>query len=311
MLYRDLKPENILLTADGHLVLTDFGLSKQFYDGLSLEDQRTDTFCGTAEYLAPEILNQQAYSYEVDYWSLGTILYEMLTGITPFWSENQNEMYRRIREDRLCFPGSIDVATADFVAQLLRRDPKKRLGSGKDGAIMVRSHLYFETIDWNFIYTKRIRPPYIPNLYSETDFSHFDSEFLKESPRLSPVESDYMMSQSLDQAFEGYSYTNREDSIPDSPPSELYDLVEPPSPVALMDADGMMEERCFVYNESDDVVPYDDSSDDIRSTDLTRPDSDLFRRDYEVDYPPRPARPVTMTPPVNYSDSSSIISSLH
>jgi hypothetical protein len=99
-----------------------------------------------------------------------------------------------------------------------------------------------------------------------------------------------MMTQSLDRAFEGYSYTNREESILDSPPSELYDLVEPPSPVALNDGN---DTRCFVYNESDDVIPYDDyadSSDDIRSTDLARPDSDLFHHE---DYPPRPARPVT------------------
>ncbi|OAC99340.1 hypothetical protein MUCCIDRAFT_119278, partial [Mucor lusitanicus CBS 277.49] len=177
ILYRDLKPENILLTADGHLVLTDFGLSKQFYDGLSLEEQRTDTFCGTAEYLAPEILNEQPYSYEVDYWSMGTILFEMLTGITPFWAENRDDMYRRIRQDPLQFPEFIDIETADFIARLLKRDPKRRLGSGPDGPIRVRSDPYFEFIDWNLIYTKRIRPPYIPNLYSETDFSHFDSEF--------------------------------------------------------------------------------------------------------------------------------------
>lgn len=308
------------MAADGHLVLTDFGLSKQFYDSLTLEEQRTDTFCGTAEYLAPEILNQQPYSYEVDYWSLGTVLYEMLTGCTPFWAENRDDMYQRIREDLLSFPGNIDVITANFIGQLLKRDPKRRLGSGKDGAIMVRSHLYFEGIDWDLIYTKRIRPPYMPNLYSDTDFSHFDSEFLKESPRLSPVESDYIMSQSIDQAFEGYSYTNREESIPDSPPSELYDIVEPPSPVTLMDANYAITDengvQYFVFNESDDVVPYDDyadsmSSDDILSTDLVRPDSGVFR--HEMDHPPRPARPVTAstTSPLNqlvtnYSDNSSI-----
>ncbi len=125
------------------MVLTDFGLSKQFYDGLSLEDQRADTFCGTAEYLAPEILNGQLYSYEVDYWSMGTILFEMLTGITPFWAENRDDMYARIRSDPLQFPDIIDIETADFIARLLKRDPRKRLGSGPDGAIRVRSDPYF------------------------------------------------------------------------------------------------------------------------------------------------------------------------
>ncbi|KAL7315638.1 hypothetical protein PS15m_004831 [Mucor circinelloides] len=329
ILYRDLKPENILLTADGHLVLTDFGLSKQFYDGLSLEEQRTDTFCGTAEYLAPEILNEQPYSYEVDYWSMGTILFEMLTGITPFWAENRDDMYRRIRQDPLQFPEFIDIETADFIARLLKRDPKRRLGSGPDGPIRVRSDPYFEFIDWNLIYTKRIRPPYIPNLYSETDFSHFDSEFLRLTPRLSPVGSDYMLSQSLDRAFEGYSYTNREDTGFDSPPSELYSMSEPPPPVTLMDTamgsldsgNGDRGTRYFVYNGSDDVIPYDDyadsivsSSDDIRSIDFVRHQSNSFQRhngsgdedDIDMYYPPRPARPVTrsnvsVTPPPSIS----------
>ncbi|KAI8636615.1 kinase-like domain-containing protein [Parasitella parasitica] len=321
ILYRDLKPENILLTADGHLVLTDFGLSKQFYDGLSLEQQRTDTFCGTAEYLAPEILNEKPYSYEVDYWSMGTILFEMLTGITPFWAENRDDMYRRIRQDPLQFPEFIDIETADFIARLLKRDPHKRLGSGPDGPIRVRSDPYFEFIDWNLIYAKRIKPPYIPKLYSETDFSHFDSEFLRMTPRLSPVGSEYMLSQSLDHAFEGYSYTNREDTGFDSPPSELYSMSDPPLPVTLMDTTERTSRddrtRYFVYNGSDDVMPYDDyadsvssSCDDIRSIDFVRQQSNSFQRcdedDVDVYYPPRPARPVTRstiseTPPPSIS----------
>ncbi|MBM6384733.1 MAG: protein kinase [Paenibacillus sp.] len=264
------------------MVLTDFGLSKQFYDGLSLEEQRADTFCGTAEYLAPEILNGQPYSYQVDYWSMGTILFEMLTGITPFWAENRDDMYRRIRSDRLQFPDFIDIETADFIARLLKRDPNRRLGSGSDGAIRVRSDPYFEFIDWNLIYTKRIRPPYIPNLFSETDFSHFDSEFLRLTPRLSPVGSDYILSQSLDRAFEGYSYTNREENLLDSPPSELYSLNDPLPPITLMDTNNQMNSdtlphqgtRYFTYNDSDEVVPYDESNissnDDIRSSDFVR-----------------------------------------
>jgi serine/threonine protein kinase len=297
-----------LLTADGHLVLTDFGLSKQFYDGLSLEEQRTDTFCGTAEYLAPEILNEQPYSYAVDYWSMGTILFEMLTGITPFWAENRDDMYRRIRQDPLQFPDFIDIETADFIARLLKRDPKRRLGSGPDGPIRVRSDPYFEFIDWNLIYTKRIRPPYVPNLYSETDFSHFDSEFLRLTPRLSPVSSDYMLSHSLDRAFEGYSYTNREENLLDSPPSELYSLNDAPPPITLMDTamdtrDSNEGPRYFVYNGSDDVMPYDDyaesittSNDDIHSSDFVRRhnyDDDDDDDDNDGYYPPRPARPVT------------------
>lgn len=279
-----MKPENILLTADGHLVLTDFGLSKQFYDGLSLEDQRTNTFCGTAEYLAPEILNDQPYSYEVDYWSLGTVLYEMLIGITPFWAQDRDVMYERIRHDDLVFPEEdyLDEYTIDFIAQLLTRDPAKRLGSSPDGAIHVRSHPYFMNIDWEAIYTKKIPPPYIPPLYSETDMRFFESEFLCMTPRLSPVESNYTMSQSLEQAFEGYSYVNREPSL------IQYN----------MNSSNAATTNATRYFENEQVVLYDDysmeSTDDIRSIDLVR-DSALYTQDGDEvsDYfPPRPARPV-------------------
>jgi serine/threonine protein kinase len=300
------------------LVLTDFGLSKQFYDGLSLEEQRTETFCGTAEYLAPEILNQQPYSYEVDYWSLGMILYEMLNGVTPFWDENRDEMYRKIRQDPLQFPAHFDIETATFIARLLKRDPSRRLGSGPDGALRVRLDPYFSCIDWDLIYAKRIKPPYVPNLYSETDFSHFDSEFLQLTPRLSPVSSDYMLSQSLDRAFEGYSYTNREERLLDSPVSELYSLNEPPPPVTLRDR-SLLETGAtpsyFVYNGSDEVMTYDEyaesSSDDIiHSSDLIR--QFPTRSDYtEEDLPPRPVNRLMMSPTNDYcrpeSETSSIL----
>ncbi|KAI8974442.1 kinase-like domain-containing protein [Pilobolus umbonatus] len=290
ILYRDLKPENILLTADGHIVLTDFGLSKQFYDNLSVEEQRTDTFCGTAEYLAPEILNYQPYSYEVDYWSMGTILYEMLTGITPFWSENRDEMYKRIREDPLQFPEFIDIETADFVARLLKRDPRRRLGSGLNGPAQVRSNPYFVSINWDHIYHKKIKPPYIPNLYSETDFSHFDSEFLRLTPRLSPVGSDYVTTQSLDRAFDGYSYINRDDRLLDSPPSEVYSLSEPPTPITLMDTNRMRNDqsndtvgpgqmRYYIYHDSDEVIPYDEYAESSTGSDIIH-GSDLIRQQY-------------------------------
>ncbi|KAF7726347.1 hypothetical protein EC973_008927 [Apophysomyces ossiformis] len=206
ILYRDLKPENILLAADGHVVLTDFGLSKQFMP--DNEDQRTRTFCGTAEYLAPEILQSEDYSFAVDFWSLGTILFEMLTGVTPFWAETHSEMYRRVLEDELEFPEDFDPLTADFIRGLLEREPTVRLGAGPDGPITIRSHPYFDVLDWSDVYHKRIRPPYVPNLHSETDFSNFDEDFLRMSPRLSPVVDDALLSQSVQQAFNGYSYND-------------------------------------------------------------------------------------------------------
>ncbi|KAI7832188.1 kinase-like domain-containing protein, partial [Gamsiella multidivaricata] len=183
IVYRDLKPENILLALDGHIVLTDFGLSKQFsaFSASSpyLAEEKTNTFCGTAEYLAPEILRAAEYSYEVDWWSLGTLLYEMMAGITPFWAENHAYMYQRVLEDALEFPPEIfqdDPYAVDFLVGLLERDPRSRLGSL--GASDVKAHPYFRMIDWEMAMQKKLPCPYIPELTSEEDLSNFDDAFL-------------------------------------------------------------------------------------------------------------------------------------
>ncbi|RIA87268.1 kinase-like domain-containing protein, partial [Glomus cerebriforme] len=158
IVYRDLKPENILIGRDGHIVLTDFGLSKQFKPNW----QKTNTFCGTAEYLAPEIIRGDEYSYPVDWWSLGTLLYEMMTGITPFWAADQNKMYQRVLEDKLEFPDGMMYEATDLLRGLLQRDPTLRLGCGLSGPMEIRGHIYFEFVNWDDVFHKRTRAPYIP-----------------------------------------------------------------------------------------------------------------------------------------------------
>ncbi|KAF9906214.1 hypothetical protein EC991_000841 [Linnemannia zychae] len=208
IVYRDLKPENILLAFDGHIVLTDFGLSKQFptFSASSpyLTEDKTNTFCGTAEYLAPEILRAAEYSYAVDWWSLGTLLYEMLSGITPFWAENHAQMYQRVLEDELEFPTGIDQYAASFIARLLERDPDHRLGS--QGVHHVKNHPYFSTIDWDLALKRQLPCPYIPDLISEEDLSNFDDAFLTMTPRLSP--GNHTLSNSIQNCFQGYSYSD-------------------------------------------------------------------------------------------------------
>ncbi|KAI9318535.1 kinase-like domain-containing protein, partial [Dichotomocladium elegans] len=208
IIYRDLKPENILLASDGHIVLTDFGLSKQFEPHTNMDDQRTSTFCGTAEYLAPEILRQQPYTYAIDFWSLGMILYEMLEGITPFFSDSHSEMYRRILEDDLEFTDAFDDVTRYFIGGLLQRNPSERLGSGLEGPRTIRAHPYFLGLDWSDVYHKRIHPEYVPQLRSEADLSNFDKDFLDMTPRLSPVSNADLSSSALMDIFQGYSYIN-------------------------------------------------------------------------------------------------------
>ncbi|KAF9122181.1 hypothetical protein BGW39_009979 [Mortierella sp. 14UC] len=208
IVYRDLKPENILLAFDGHIVLTDFGLSKQFptFSASSpyLTEDKTNTFCGTAEYLAPEILRAAEYSYSVDWWSLGTLLYEMLSGITPFWAENHAQMYQRVLEDELEFPMEIDQDAASFIAGLLERNPDNRLGS--QGVYHVKNHPYFSAIDWDLALKRQLPCPYIPDLISEEDLSNFDDAFLTMTPRLSP--GNHTLSNSIQNCFQGYSYSD-------------------------------------------------------------------------------------------------------
>lgn len=209
VLYRDLKPENILLTGDGHIILTDFGLSK-WLDASS--NYATATFCGTAEYLAPEVLLGESYSFGIDHWSFGTILYEMLAGITPFWADNHADMYRRVLEDPLEFPADIfDYETAEFLSDILDRDSRTRLGV--HGIDEIKDHVYFADIDWDDIRHKRVQPPYLPpvNMDDELDFTNFDPDFLAMTPQLTPVPSQVnLLSDEVQDIFDGYSFTDEQ-----------------------------------------------------------------------------------------------------
>lgn len=212
VIYRDLKPENILLDYTGHIALCDFGLCK-----LNMkEDDRTNTFCGTPEYLAPELLLGQGYTKTVDWWTLGVLLYEMLTGLPPFYDENTNEMYRKILQEPLQFPGDIDKDARALLVRLLDRDPAKRLGA--NGAAEIKSHRFFETIDWRRLLQKKIQPTFRPNVLNAMDTKNFDPEFTQEKPMDSVVEGNFLLSQSDQQQFTGWSY-NR--------PGQLGDDTEP------------------------------------------------------------------------------------
>ncbi|KAI9140151.1 kinase-like domain-containing protein [Paraphysoderma sedebokerense] len=213
IVYRDLKPENILLRTDGHIVLTDFGLSKMFRKAPGDDGEvRTKTFAGTAEYLAPEILRDEEYGFAVDWWSFGTLVYEMLTGITPFWADNHAQMYQRVLEDELEFPDDMPLEARDLLSGLLQRDPLKRLGSGPTGAQEIQRHPYFYDLDWNEVYQRKMRPPYVPKMRSPFDLSNFEDMFTQMSPRLSPPSQD--LSTSAQNFFAGYSWAPAGSYIP-------------------------------------------------------------------------------------------------
>ncbi|KAL2012636.1 hypothetical protein VTN00DRAFT_161 [Thermoascus crustaceus] len=201
VIYRDLKPENILLDYTGHIALCDFGLCK-----LDMKDEdRTNTFCGTPEYLAPELLLGNGYTKSVDWWTLGVLLYEMLTGLPPFYDENTNEMYRKILQEPLTFPSHdiVPNAARDLLTKLLDRDPQRRLGA--NGAADIKAHHFFSNIDWRKLLQRKYEPSFRPNVVDARDTANFDREFTSEAPMDSYVDGP-VLSQTMQQQFEGWSY---------------------------------------------------------------------------------------------------------
>jgi len=183
IVYRDLKPENILLDCDGHIVITDFGLSKQMMVPPSgdTSEATTHTFCGTPEYLAPEVLRGQGHGTPVDWWSLGTLVYEMLTGLPPFYSANTNVMYQKILSSELRFPPEMSGDCRSFLSGLLERDPAKRM-DGDD----VMKHPWLSSIDWDKLFKKQIPAPWKPPVSSEADTTQIDRAFLAEPVKDTP-----------------------------------------------------------------------------------------------------------------------------
>jgi len=198
VLYRDLKPENILLTDDGHICMTDFGISKE---GLLSEDARTTTFCGTPEYLAPEVLEGTGYGKAVDWWSFGTLMFEMLTGLPPFYSQDFQQMYSKIMTAKLNIPKSVSESAKNLLEAVLQRDPDKRL---TDPA-KIKEHPFFATIDWELLLQKEITPPFIPPVKSKEDTSQVDPTFTSEQPTLSLV-TESNLSKEIQSNFDGFTY---------------------------------------------------------------------------------------------------------
>ncbi|KAF2217932.1 hypothetical protein CERZMDRAFT_64019 [Cercospora zeae-maydis SCOH1-5] len=211
VIYRDLKPENILVDYVGHIALCDFGLCKLDMK----DDDKTNTFCGTPEYLAPELLHGQGYTKAVDWWTLGVLLYEMLTGLPPFYDENTNEMYRKILSEPLHFPGPeiVPPAARDLLSKLLDRDATRRLGT--NGAAEIKAHPFFHSIDWRKLLDRKYEPSFKPNVVDELDTANFDKEFTSEAPTDSYVEGP-VLSQTMQQQFAGWSYNRPVEGLGDA-----------------------------------------------------------------------------------------------
>ncbi|KAF9652740.1 Pkinase-domain-containing protein [Thelephora ganbajun] len=210
VVYRDLKPENILLDYTGHIALCDFGLCKLNMS----ETEKATTFCGTPEYIAPELLESQGYTKTVDWWTLGVLIYEMMTGLPPFYDENVNIMYQRILSDPLNFPPDISSEARSVMTGLLQRAPQRRLGN--HGGDEIKRHPFFARyIDWNRLIAKKIQPPFKPSVESVLDVANFDSEFTSEMAQDSVVEDSHL-SETVQDKFRGFTYNPANEHLSES-----------------------------------------------------------------------------------------------
>jgi len=206
IIYRDLKPENILLDDRGHVCLTDFGLSKDVDP-----ESKAHTFCGTPEYLAPEIVTGSGHDKAVDWWSLGILLYELTVGIPPFYSQNVNEMYNKIQHGVLRFPPFLSEHCKSLIVGLLNRDPKKRLGSLND-VDDVTGHPFFSGLNWDDVMSKKLEVSYRPNVKSDDDSSNFDQTFTSEPVVDSMVQGSELtktLGEGGNDAFSGFTFQEK------------------------------------------------------------------------------------------------------
>jgi len=200
IIYRDLKPENVMLDRQGHVKLTDFGCIKE-----AASDEINYTFCGTVEYMAPEILNRSGrHGKEVDWWSLGILAHDMLTGSPPFTGNNRKLITERVLKSKLQLGKYLTPNAKDILRKLLNKQADLRLGFGPEDARAIKEHRFFSGVDFDAVLQRKTKPPFLPALKSEDDFSNFDTEFTSMLAVDSPA--GLLPSPSVEDTFLGFSY---------------------------------------------------------------------------------------------------------
>ncbi|CAN6467623.1 unnamed protein product [Victoria cruziana] len=189
IMHRDLKPENVLLDADGHVMLTDFGLAKQFE-----ENSRSNSLCGTVEYMSPEIILGNGHGKASDWWSVGILIFEMLTGKPPFVGGNRGKLQQKIIKDKIKLPAFLSSEVHSLLKGLLQKDASRRLGSGPEGSEEIKRHKWFKSINWRKLEAREIEPGFRPNVGGKECVANFDERWtsmpLLDSPAASPRPED-------------------------------------------------------------------------------------------------------------------------
>ncbi|EHB08371.1 Serine/threonine-protein kinase N2 [Heterocephalus glaber] len=198
----DLKLDNLLLDTEGFVKIADFGLCKE---GMGYGD-RTSTFCGTPEFLAPEVLTETSYTRAVDWWGLGVLIYEMLVGESPFPGDDEEEVFDSIVNDEVRYPRFLSTEAISIMRRLLRRNPERRLGAGEKDAEDVKKHPFFRLIDWSALMDKKVKPPFVPTIRGREDVSNFDDEFTSEAPILTPPREPRILSEEEQEMFRDFDY---------------------------------------------------------------------------------------------------------
>ncbi|KAE9467323.1 hypothetical protein C3L33_00765, partial [Rhododendron williamsianum] len=196
IVHRDLKPENILMDTDGHVLLTDFGLAKEID-----ESSRSNSMCGTTEYMAPEILLSKGHNKDADWWSVGILLFEMLSGKPPFTHTNRKKLQERIINEKVKLPPRLTSEAHSLLKELLQKDPSKRLGSGPRGADEIKSHKWFRSINWKKLEARELQPKFKPDVMGKDCTANFDKCWTAMPPDDSPAATP-----TTGEHFQGYTY---------------------------------------------------------------------------------------------------------